>query len=38
MECKMAEAKLNIDSLIPYPNHSFALYEGKRMGDMVESV
>ena len=27
----MDKTNLNIDSLVPYPNHPFALYEGKRM-------
>ena len=35
---KMNETKLQIDSLVPYPNHPFSLYEGKRMDDMVESI
>jgi ParB family chromosome partitioning protein len=34
----MDETKLHIDLLMPYPNHPFALYEGKRMDDMAESI
>jgi len=34
----MSETKLQIDALVPYPNHPFALYEGKRMDDLVESI
>ena len=34
----MSEIKLSIDSLIPYASHPFAIYEGKRMDDMVESI
>ena len=34
----MDESKLSIDTLLPYPDHPFALYEGKRMDDMVESI
>jgi ParB family chromosome partitioning protein len=29
---------LQIDALVPYPNHPFVLYEGKRFDDMVESI
>jgi ParB family chromosome partitioning protein len=29
---------LLIDSLIPYSNHPFSLYEGERLDDMVESI
>jgi len=35
---KKDETKLHIESLTPYPNHPFALYEGKHMKDMVESI
>ena len=34
----MPEKNLNIDTLISYRNNPFALYEGKRMTDMVESI
>jgi ParB family chromosome partitioning protein len=34
----MNESKLSIDALLPYPDHPFALYEGKRMDDMIESI
>ena len=34
----MNESKLSIDALLPYPDHPFALYEGKRMDDIVESI
>ena len=34
----MYESNLKISQLQPYPNHPFALYEGKRMADMVESI
>jgi ParB family chromosome partitioning protein len=34
----MNETYLNIDLLIPYPNHPFPLYKGKRMDDMIESI
>ena len=34
----MNDLKLNIDALLPYPDHPFALYEGRRMDDMVESI
>ena len=27
-----------LDSLIPYSNHRFALYEGERLNDMIESI
>lgn len=27
-----------IDSLIPYHNHKFKLYEGERLEDMVQSI
>ena len=30
-----AADKLSIDVLIPYPNHKFKLYTGKRLDDMV---
>jgi len=30
--------QLQIDMLVPFANHPFALYEGKRLDDMVESV
>lgn len=30
--------ELAVDSLIPYRSHPFALYEGERLDDMVESV
>jgi len=34
----MYKSKLKISQLQSYPNHPFALYEGKRMADMVESI
>jgi ParB family chromosome partitioning protein len=34
----MNDKNVSIDSLLPYPNHPFAPYEGKRMDDMVESI
>ena len=34
----MNESKLSIDALPPYPDHLFALYEGKRIDDMVDSI
>lgn len=27
-----------LDSLIPYHNHKFKLYEGERLEDMVQSI
>ena len=30
--------KINVDQLVPFKNHPFSLYEGKRLADMVESV
>ena len=30
--------KLDIDSLVPFPNHPFSLYEGERFNDMVRSI
>ena len=30
--------EINLDSLIPFPNHPFELYEGQRFTDMVESI
>ena len=37
-EEKPVVVELAIDSLIPYRSHPFALYEGERLDDMVESV
>ena len=33
-----AADKLSIDVLVPYPNHKFKLYTGKRLDDMVWSI
>jgi ParB family chromosome partitioning protein len=30
--------QIDIDNLVPFPNHPFKLYVGKRLDDMVESV
>jgi ParB family chromosome partitioning protein len=37
-ENKPVVTELPLDSLIPYRSHPFALYEGERLDDMVESV
>lgn len=37
-EEKPVVVELAIDSLVPYRSHPFALYEGERLDDMVESV
>lgn len=37
-EKKPVVVELAIDSLVPYRSHPFALYEGERLDDMVESV
>ena len=37
-EEKPVVVELTIDSLVPYRSHPFALYEGERLDDMVESV
>ena len=37
-EEKPVVVELVIDSLVPYRSHPFALYEGERLDDMVESV
>ena len=37
-EEKPIVVELAIDSLVPYRSHPFALYEGERLDDMVESV
>ena len=34
----MDTVKLSINLLVPYPDHPFYLYEGKRMEDMIESI
>ncbi len=35
---KPVVTELSVDSLIPYRSHPFALYEGERLDDMVESI
>ena len=37
-QAKPVVTELPINSLIPYRSHPFALYEGERLDDMVESV
>lgn len=34
----MNEMSSHINYLVPYPNHPFVIYEGKRMDDMMESI
>ena len=29
---------VELDSLVPYHNHKFKLYEGERLDDMVQSI
>ncbi|MCG8540135.1 MAG: ParB N-terminal domain-containing protein [Clostridia bacterium] len=31
-------SELDINALIPFKNHPFKLYEGQRLGDMIESI
>ena len=32
------QAMLSVEKIVPFHNHPFRLYEGKRLDDMVESI